>query len=74
MVALPFGMLIRCDFLLDDNPVVLFGLGMFDVDDIILNTVGCFAGYLIYWLASKIFSAPGQEKHSPNPASDKIPG
>lgn len=33
---------------------LLFGLGIFDVDDIILNTSGCFAGYFLWWLASRI--------------------
>ena len=33
---------------------LLFGLGVFDVDDIILNTAGCFAGYIIFSAAMLI--------------------
>jgi len=34
---------------------LIFGLGIFDVDDIILNTAGCFSGYIIYWVFNKTF-------------------
>ena len=34
---------------------LVFGLGIFDVDDIILNTAGCFTGYVAYWFVNKIF-------------------
>ena len=33
---------------------LVFGLGIFDVDDLLLNTAGCFSGYIIYWLVKKI--------------------
>jgi glycopeptide antibiotics resistance protein len=34
---------------------LIFGLGIFDVDDIILNTAGCFLGYIIYWVFNRAF-------------------
>lgn len=36
---------------------LLFGLGIFDVDDIVLNTAGCFIGYLVYWFFNRILSS-----------------
>jgi glycopeptide antibiotics resistance protein len=35
---------------------LLFGLGIFDVDDIVLNTAGCFIGYVIYWFFNRILN------------------
>ena len=35
---------------------LLFGLGIFDVDDIVLNTAGCFIGYVIYWFSNRILN------------------
>ncbi len=32
-----------------------FGLGIFDVDDLILNTAGCFTGFVICFIGSRIF-------------------
>jgi len=40
---------------------LVFDLGIFDVDDIILNTVGCFTGYLIYWFFNKVLSLPNKK-------------
>jgi glycopeptide antibiotics resistance protein len=34
---------------------LVFDLGIFDVDDILLNTTGCFTGYVIYWFVNRIF-------------------
>jgi glycopeptide antibiotics resistance protein len=34
---------------------LLFGLGIFDVDDIVLNTAGCFIGYVLYWFFNRLF-------------------
>jgi glycopeptide antibiotics resistance protein len=34
---------------------LLFDLGVFDVDDIILNTSGCLAGYIIFSATMRIF-------------------
>jgi glycopeptide antibiotics resistance protein len=34
---------------------LLFGLGIFDVDDLILNTAGSFAGYCIFFIAVLVF-------------------
>lgn len=35
---------------------LLFDLGVFDVDDIILNTAGCLGGYIIYSVARLLFT------------------
>jgi len=34
---------------------LIFGLGIFDVDDLILNTAGCFAGFVICFIVIKNF-------------------
>jgi glycopeptide antibiotics resistance protein len=39
---------------------LIFGLGIFDVDDLILNTTGGFAGYLIFAVARLIFKPRGE--------------
>jgi glycopeptide antibiotics resistance protein len=39
---------------------LVFGLGIFDVDDIVLNTAGCFTGYVIYWFFSRVFYLPNK--------------
>lgn len=36
-------------------------LGVFDVDDIIMNTLGGVLGYLVYWILACIFK--GRKKH-----------
>lgn len=40
---------------------LVLGLGIFDVDDLILNTTGCFIGYVFYWIIRRVFSSPGQK-------------
>lgn len=35
---------------------LVFGLGVFDVDDLILNTAGCIAGYIVFKILWLIFS------------------
>jgi glycopeptide antibiotics resistance protein len=44
-----------------ESTQLVLGLGVFDVDDIILNTTGCFAGYCLFWVSSRIFN-PGRQK------------
>ncbi len=41
---------------------LIFGLGIFDVDDLILNTAGCFAGYIIFLLAKIFILLPEKKK------------
>lgn len=40
---------------------LITGWGMFDVDDLILNTTGGFLGYLFFMIGSKIFTRESQE-------------
>lgn len=35
---------------------LMFNLGVFDVDDIILNAAGCFAGFIICWIVYKMMT------------------
>jgi glycopeptide antibiotics resistance protein len=41
---------------------LLFGLGIFDVDDLILNTAGTFTGYCIFYITSIAVKYPKKEK------------
>jgi glycopeptide antibiotics resistance protein len=43
------------------------GLGVFDVDDILLNTTGCLIGYFLYWVASRLFKSREQKSFSHKP-------
>jgi glycopeptide antibiotics resistance protein len=47
------GLLVSLGF---ETAQLVLNLGIFDVDDIILNTIGCFAGYIIIWLPHKILN------------------
>ena len=40
---------------------LVLGLGIFDVDDLILNTVGCFLGYWLFRLASGVLNGKGKK-------------
>ena len=40
---------------------LVLGLGIFDVDDLILNTVGCFLGYWLFRLASGVLNVKGKK-------------
>jgi glycopeptide antibiotics resistance protein len=40
---------------------LILGLGIFDVDDLILNTAGCFMGYGLFRLASSVLSVKGEK-------------
>lgn len=35
---------------------LLFGLGIFDVDDILLNTAGCYIGFFLYWFFNRVLN------------------
>jgi glycopeptide antibiotics resistance protein len=40
---------------------LIFDLGVFDVDDLILNTLGCLTGFLIFRLTGKLFLTVHQQ-------------
>lgn len=40
---------------------LVLGLGVFDVDDLILNTAGCVAGYWLFRLAAAVFGTRDQQ-------------
>ena len=50
---------------------LVLGLGVFDVDDILLNTTGCFAGYFFYWLVNRLFNPRDQKTFSQRHAHNK---
>jgi glycopeptide antibiotics resistance protein len=52
-VVLVTGFLISLGF---ETTQLLLGLGIFDVDDLILNTAGCLAGYLLFWVTKSLLS------------------
>jgi glycopeptide antibiotics resistance protein len=56
-----------CISLLFETTQLLTGLGSFDVDDIILNTTGGIAGYIVYWGLKKIIRDENGDsfQHSP---------
>ena len=41
---------------------LVFGLGIFDVDDLILNTVGSFTGFIIFLLVKSFVLVPEKKK------------
>lgn len=43
--------------LLFETTQLYTGLGVFDVDDLLLNTIGGLAGYLLYFIGKKLFAA-----------------
>jgi glycopeptide antibiotics resistance protein len=40
---------------------LVLGLGVFDVDDLILNTAGCYLGYWLLRIASSVFNAKSKK-------------
>jgi len=44
--------------LLFETTQLYTGLGVFDVDDLLLNTIGGLAGYLLFFIAVKLFVRP----------------
>jgi glycopeptide antibiotics resistance protein len=70
-----FGLLAGTVFLLSllfELTQLVAGIGVFDVDDLILNTAGGIAGYILYfftrWLISKQ-ATPVEHAHFPTPDS-----
>ena len=43
-----------------------FGLGIFDVDDLILNTAGCLAGYLLFIMIRKLLGVKNPNHLNPS--------
>jgi glycopeptide antibiotics resistance protein len=43
---------------------ILFGLGIFDVDDIILNTAGGLAGYIVYWMVRSFVRSKNYQQNT----------
>lgn len=41
---------------------LITGIGVFDVDDMILNTSGTLVGIIIFYILKSLFSSPGEKK------------
>lgn len=51
---------------------LIFKVGIFDVDDLLMNTLGVAIGYLVYWLCNKILCCNKKRIDSMNQKGQKI--
>lgn len=52
---------------------LIFRLGIFDVDDLILNTAGGIVGYVVYWIARSIRRYTASEIARPKSLAQTVP-
>ena len=53
-------MMVFCISLLFELFQLYTGIGVFDVDDLLLNTCGGMIGYLLYKIARRLMTEPGE--------------
>lgn len=51
---------------------LVLGLGIFDVDDLILNTAGCFIGYCLFRLAGSVLNVKDKKTFARSNVQNKI--